>query len=150
MFTSSDKEQIKLKGIFEEQLRMQLNRFENRIPPLKISSTASIGNGIMQLTEEEIVSFIEQYDHTMIDVLKFVPASGASSRMFKSLFQFLSDNDSTNPICSVDLEDKDLALFFNHIADFAFYEDWNASYLKATGSSIPEALAKFQHHAILE
>lgn len=93
MFTKEDLQQISQKGISEAEVLSQLKRIEEGFPFLELKGAAAVGNGIMKPTDEETDAYCAKWDaylaagHT---VTKFVPASGAASRMFKDLFAFLS------------------------------------------------------------
>ena len=75
-------------------------------------------------------------------VVKFVPASGAASRMFKNMFEFLgADYD----VPTTDFEKK----FFDHIHSFAFFNDLNAACMDNTGKTINALLEERQYKAIV-
>lgn len=98
MLTSEDLKQLSEKGISPEQVETQLERFATGFPYLKIEAPASIGNGIITVDDEFASEAIERW-HKFIsdggDVLKFVPASGAASRMFKDMFAFVNGDEDT-------------------------------------------------------
>ncbi|MDE5800084.1 MAG: DUF4301 family protein, partial [Paramuribaculum sp.] len=99
MFTESDLELFQQKGITPEQVEQQLKRFATGFPYLKIHDVARTGHGITVLTPEQEHQAIERWHKYLADggeVCKFVPASGAASRMFKALFEFV-DSDATLP-----------------------------------------------------
>ncbi|WP_349861861.1 DUF4301 family protein, partial [Bacteroides cellulosilyticus] len=75
-------------------------------------------------------------------VVKFVPASGAASRMFKNLFEFLgADYDVP--------ETKFEKTFFEQIEKFAFYNDLNAACEKAFEKNIPALMAEGDYKAVV-
>ncbi len=119
MFTQSDLEQLAARGISLAAAEAQLHSFQTGFPALDIVEAASIGNGILKPTDEEKAHYLaawEQYlqeDHT---VLKFVPASGAASRMFKNLFEYMDGGEETAFIQQ----------FLTHLEDFAFYGELHA------------------------
>ena len=136
MLTLDDKKQIEKKGICEEQIFDQLKSFERGFPFLELENAASVGNGILVHTEEDVKKFLDNWYNYKKDnrsILKFVPASGAASRMFKNMFEYLS-SDYNQP--ETDFEKK----FFTQIHDFAFYNDLNAACKKNTGKSIDELM----------
>ena len=93
MLSKQDLNQISARGISEEMVEHQLQDFKQGFPLLKIEAAAAIGNGIFKPTEEEVKKYVADWtDYLSSDhsVVKFVPASGAASRMFKDLFAFLS------------------------------------------------------------
>jgi len=122
MFTPSDLQQLKDKGILVAQAEGQLTSFAQGFPYLKIKRAASIGEGLIQLTEAEINIAIEIWEHYLQKthkVQKFVPASGAASRMFKDLFEFMNGKYE---IPTTPFEKH----FFDNISHFAFFADLNA------------------------
>lgn len=145
MMTPQDKEQLAQKGISEEKIAEQLACFEKGFPFLKLWSAASIENGILAPAAEAQKKYLdawEAYTQTDKKVLKFVPASGAASRMFKNMFEFLgADYDAPQ----TDFEKK----FFAEITHFAFYEDLNAVCLKNNGQDIPALIAAGNYKAVV-
>ena len=90
--SKKDIEQLKNHGLTLEKIYNQLKTFSEGIPFVKIVTAASIGNGIETISENDQKKLIEYYDtkKDALDIVKFVPASGAATRMFKFLFQFLN------------------------------------------------------------
>lgn len=125
MLTKHDEQQLAAKGISIPTFEGQLNNFKTGFPYLKVDGAATIGSGIVKLTDDQTKEFIEiwdKYKAENYDILKFVPASGAASRMFKNLFAFL-DSDYNNP--TTDFE----KYFFANIKQFAFYDELNKTCL---------------------
>ncbi|MGX5856115.1 DUF4301 family protein [Dyadobacter jiangsuensis] len=132
MFIENDIQQIKERGSDLSVVEEQVRYFEKGFPFLQLSKAATVGDGIIRLTDEEIAQVISEFDKSAADgeiaLLKFVPASGAATRMFKSLFGFLQE----------DKKDKSVDEFFAKLKDFAFYEDLKTS-LAADGYEIESA-----------
>lgn len=105
------------KGISEEALELQLKMLKEGFPFLKIEGPATLGNGIVKVTDDieaRSIDIWEKYLTSDARILKFVPASGAASRMFKNLFAFLN-GDSDTP-------DNDFMRdFFDNIENFALF-----------------------------
>ena len=124
MFSEKDKEQFRSKGISYETIEQQLENFRKGFPYIHLEAPATVGNGIISPTENEarqyIGSFVENIQH--LEVVKFVPASGAATRMFKDLFTFLEKDDSVSEKNIVE-KNKFLKDFFANISDFAFFND---------------------------
>ena len=98
MFTSADLAQLEARGISLEKAEKQLQSFATGFPELDIVSAASVGNGVLNPTEEEIDNYVKAWQNYLDEghtVLKFVPASGAASRMFKDLFEYLETGEKT-------------------------------------------------------
>ena len=137
MLTQQDLQQIAAKGIAEEQLQKQMDDFKRGFPFLRLDSAATVGHGILAPTDAEREEYIRQWDAYKAGkhrVTKFVPASGAASRMFKNLFEFLGADYNTP---KTDFEKK----FFDHIHSFAFYNDLNAACMDNTGKNIDALMA---------
>ena len=116
MISAKDKEQLAQKGISEEKLNEQLNCFKTGFPYLKLYAAASVEEGILKLTEEEQQAFAEAWDEAAksLHIVKFVPASGAASRMFKDLFSF---SEASYDVPTTDFEKT----FFNNLEHYAFF-----------------------------
>ena len=117
MITSADKAQLEAKGISEAQIEQQLKDFQTGFPFLKLAGAAAVGNGILALNEEQQKALVGAWDTYKAEghhITKFVPASGAASRMFKDMFEFL---DADYDVPTKDAEKK----FFEGIHDFAFF-----------------------------
>lgn len=125
MYTSEDLKQIYSRGSQPGQIDQQIENFKNGFPFIKLIETATNYHGISKLSEEQIEWFtniFEQKKLEGISILKFVPASGASTRMFKSLFSALEKLKSGETIDHVRRE-KDVAVFFDRLDKFAFFSD---------------------------
>ena len=112
-FTSQDLEQLQAHGISVEKAEAQLECFKNGFPQLDIVAPASTKKGILapkRAEQEEYIAAWQQYLKEGHKILKFVPASGAASRMFKNLFQYLEDG----------IETPFIQEFLAHKDEFAF------------------------------
>jgi len=145
MITPQDKELLAKKGISESQIAGQLSCFAKGFPYLKLDAAASAGKGILlpdTEAQKDYLSAWEEYINQDKTIVKFVPASGAASRMFKNLFEFLGaeyDQPATE-------FEKD---FFAHIAQFAFYEDLKDACLKNEKQDIPALIADGKYKAVV-
>ena len=141
MLTHEDKELLAKKGISEEKIAEQLACFEKGFPFLKLSAAASV----MLATEADQQRYLaawDAYKEGDKKIVKFVPASGAASRMFKNMFEFLgADYD----VPTTDFEKK----FFDHIHNFAFYNDLNAACMDNTGKNIDALIAEKNYKAVV-
>jgi len=79
-------------------IEKQLEVFRKGIPFVKIIEPASVEKGIHKFTEDEQNHYVRNYEAVVEDkeVVKFVPASGAATRMFKFLHQFLETYHPTD------------------------------------------------------
>lgn len=145
MLSEKDLKQIAAKGITAEQLEQQLEDFKHGFPFLRIEAAASVGRGIMAPTDAEREAYIkkwEQYKAEGHKIVKFVPASGAASRMFKNMFAFMN-GDHNEP--QTDFEKE----YFNNIEKFAFYDELNEKCKENEGKTIPELVKEGQYKAVV-
>lgn len=146
MLTTNDEVTLTKKGISAQQIEEQLKSFVSGFPYLEIRSAAEPGKGIVQVTDEKLSTLLsewEAYLNTGASILKFVPASGAASRMFKDLFEFL-EKDGNEP------ENGFEKKFFNEIEKFAFYDDLNEACEKNNGKKIKDLIENKQFKPIVE
>ncbi len=146
MLSQEDLKQIALKGMTEEQINTQLKQFETGFPFLKLEAAASIGHGIVAPEADERTKYDEAWETYKAEgrkVVKFVPASGAASRMFKDVFSFVSADYSTP---TTDFEKR----YFDNIAKFAFYDALDETCRKNEGKGIGELMAEGNYKAVAE
>ncbi len=117
MFTEEDQNLFKSKNISLEKIQWQMELFVNGVEPIELKKAATTEKEVIVLDNFE--NYIKLYDDSPKDVLKFVPASGAASRMFKELFEF-KNNLEENPEINLD-EYPSIKKFFDNIKKFAFY-----------------------------
>lgn len=131
MTNNEDKALLQQKGISEERLQQMLLNFQTGFPFLAIDSAATLGHGILSPSETEQEAYIAAWHRYIADeehsVVKFVPASGAASRMFKDLFAFAEAADDA-PLSPV------VATFFERLPDAAFFPDLNTACQRLYGS----------------
>ena len=90
MFTKEDVAQIEQRGTTVQTVADQVERFKKGFPWMKIIAPATPEKGIQVLSQEEVEAAVKYYESAAINgKCKFVPASGAASRMFKDLFSGL-------------------------------------------------------------
>lgn len=145
MLSQDDLKQIAGKGITEAQVATQLEEFKQGFPFLKLEAAAGIGNGIAAPDGEERSKYIDAWNAYKAEgkkIVKFVPASGAASRMFKDMFAFLN-GDHDEP--QTDFEKK----YFDNIDKFAFYDELDAACLKNEGKSIKQLMAEGNYKAVV-
>lgn len=142
-FTEKDLAQIKAKGLTKEQVESQINQFVNGVPKVRLASAATVNDGIIALDEEQQSDYIALYQKKKdsLEIVKFIPASGAASRMFKQVYQFVDDyNPDKETIAAYISRTKNAFLdkFFSDYKKFPFYyEVWEA----VQKSYSPEELA---------
>ncbi|MBP5340023.1 MAG: DUF4301 family protein [Prevotella sp.] len=144
MLTEKDLKQIAQRGISEAQIETQLKEFETGFPFLRLEAAAAVGKGIVAPNEQarkQYVAAWEAYKAQGRRVVKFVPASGAASRMFKNMFAFV---DADYDVPTTDFEKK----YFQDIEKFAFYEALDAVCRKNEGKDIKALMAEGNYKAV--
>lgn len=125
--SEQDLTQLQEKGISRQQLEVQVKRFSQGFPHLHLIKAAAEGEGIVVLEGESLDNALKLWEQALlspeIEVSRFVPASGAASRMFKDLFAYYNTgemNDSTREV-------------LDRIEDFAFFESLNRACMLGEG-----------------
>lgn len=118
MFTEKDLQQIAAHGLTQEAVEVQIENFRRGFPYLKIVRAASPSDGVTVLSVEEADAAVARYEQEKeaLAVVKFVPASGAATRMFKELFSFVNEDKRGGGI------DK----LIQNIEKFAFWPELKA------------------------
>lgn len=120
-FSKKDLDQIKQHNLSVAQIEKQLENFKKGFPFVNLQKPAVIGDGILQIEESKVWDYINAFKDyaTNASIVKFVPASGAATRMFKDLYDFKSSFDSSKNT----LEDfPKVKEVIDNIRQFAFYE----------------------------
>lgn len=166
MLTEKDLFQLSERNVSEDQVFQQVAQLKKGTQYVELMRPATLGDGILRLDTEQVRTVTETFDKDkeFYQFTKFVPASGAASRMFKDLFSFIENGEET----------KFTDVFFAHIQYFAFFNDLNETTKRLFGSDIdtmlqqgrkvdivkallepeglsygklPKALLKFHHYA---
>ncbi len=150
MFKPEDIQQIKQRGIQPELVEKQLEWFKTGFPYLQITRPATISDGILRFEIDEIDKLGKYYDSQLglITNIKFVPASGAATRMFKELYEFLEVLKNSKFDSEEELP-AELKVFFDKIYDFAFFNLLGEALLKKT-KNIEELIKNREYIEILD
>ena len=118
MFTPEDLQQIAAHGLSPEAVERQIENFRRGFPFLNVVRAASPGDGVKILTDDEAGRAVERYEQAAdtLSVVKFVPASGAATRMFKELFEFVNGRK----------RGKGIDTLLDNIERFAFWPELEA------------------------
>ena len=142
MLSEKDLTFIRERGISENQIEQQIEQFRKGFPNLNIIKPAVNNDGVKKLTDNQLNDYIKVYAKTSrrLKRVKFVPASGAATRMFKHLFSILYDYDSSEDSYLKLIADKDFSSPYymcKNLKKFAFYNDLVGA-IENGGSSIGE------------
>ncbi|MCH5182404.1 MAG: DUF4301 family protein [Prevotellaceae bacterium] len=142
MIQENDRLLLQQKGISVQQMEAQLRQIQAGFPFLELHAAAAAGRGIFVPDagdEEAAVAAWESYSG---QVVKFVPASGAASRMFKELFAF-AGGDSALPATEV------VRLFFERLGDAPFCDALDEACRRIYGAGIGELTASARHRDVV-
>lgn len=126
-FTEADFKQIGARGISLDKIANELSVFKNGIAKTILIAPATTSNGILKLSKEEFRQKADFFDanKARLQLNKFVPASGAATRMFKFLNEFLSNFDIENESINAYINRtkcSELSIFIVGMAQFPFFE----------------------------
>ncbi|MDR0205762.1 MAG: DUF4301 family protein [Bacteroidales bacterium] len=115
IFNPQDMTFMAQRGSNPEMVEQQFAFFNAGFDFANIRRNVSIGNGIVRFSKPELEYWIEIYTALSKDkeIVKFVPASGAATRMFKDLYEALQS----------ETDNEKAKLYKERIKDFAFFDD---------------------------
>lgn len=148
MLTAEDLKQIKSIGFSVQQIEDQLARFKTGFPYVKLLRPVVLNDGIKYITTQGEVKLNEDFDEYTkeLKITKFVPASGAATRMFKDLFEYKDQYDSA------DIDPKIATFgqtFFNGFRKFAFFPDLE-EVMSRDGLKLNDELSSKNYRIILD
>lgn len=146
-FSDKDIEQIKAYGLSVDEVEDQIINFIKGFPYVKLHESVSKGNGLLDMSKAEIDNTIRYYEEnkTKHSILKFVPSSGAATRMFKDLMEFsglymgMPYNMKNFPSAHKTLD---------NIESFAFYEELE-SIINASGITLEEHMVSGNYTTVV-
>lgn len=154
MFTENDLKQIQQRGSKPETVEQQMQYFKQGFPFLPIIKAATPDDGLLCLDTEGCKHYEDHYNSRFaaLDVVKFVPASGAASRMFKSLFSTLEEYDGSDAAYEKIISDQGFQSvwnFFKSIEKFAFFQALKDVHQQLHGISLEESLPRRDYTKVL-
>lgn len=122
LFSPRDLRQMASMGLDPEEAARQIALFRNPPPHTRVLRPCRLGDGIRSIPPEEHAPLLARFDAAAREgrIGKFVPASGAATRMFKDLLEFLASPPDAEPSPAV-------RTFFAHLDRFAFRGDLGAA-----------------------
>ncbi|MBW1951381.1 MAG: DUF4301 family protein [Deltaproteobacteria bacterium] len=127
----SDLRQIRAHGLEESEVRRQLALFRAPRPYVRLVRPCTVGDGIIRLTQGQAEAFASSFEGVAEEgrCMLFVPASGAATRMFKSLLWYLEQGKPVTPervqedLRSGVKDARNMLEFIEGIERFAFRQD---------------------------
>lgn len=139
MFNQKDLQQIRSKGIHIDEINQQIKHFNQGFPPSDITMPATCGKGVMALTEGDELHYLDVFLDNAPDfpMCRFIPASGAATRMFKDLYAALEKLEGQKGEKQEEWikGNKEIKRFFRELEKYPFYED-----LKLSEQSRPDKI----------
>jgi hypothetical protein len=156
-FSQDDRQLMKSLGISESQVREQIVLLKKSSVYLRLHRPCTLGDGIEQIPAEEIEVLIPLQEKAAREsrFVKFVPASGAATRMFQELLSFYLNRSSFEPdkiqpdLSGNDPEAGALIRFLSSLQQFAFFEDLKEA-MARDGCDIAEVIRLHQWRAVLD
>ncbi|MCX6266492.1 MAG: DUF4301 family protein [Bacteroidetes bacterium] len=135
-------------------IQKQIDHFITGFPFIRLDRPAIAGDGIMQFDEEQLRFYIAYFETKLpgLKVVKFVPASGAASRMFKHLYEFreqYAPDEEGQALFTKDQGFNSVHYFMNHIAAIAFFNDLSAL-VADSGKPIDQILEKGDYAVVID
>ena len=148
MLSAKDIKQLTSKGITEYEFETQLENFEKGFPYANLAGAATVGDGIVSFTEDDAKEYAKIFDKESenLSMIKFIPASGAASRMFKDIIDLANDYDAAEDKKPFEKTIKSI----QNIEKFAFYSELNAKCKRNEGREISRLLELDKHKIIVE
>ena len=130
IFTDNDIKAIKERGIDPQEVLAQIDIFKKGFSPTRLVRPCTVNDGITVLSRKELSRLGRVFEAACLNgrAMKFVPASGAASRMFKTLLSAYhrlrdSDSETTQEMMKADSDEEKTTEFINNLEKFAFYQD---------------------------
>lgn len=143
-FTTEDIQQIQQRGSNQELIEKQFDKFATGFPPVQLIRPATVDDGIIRFTPEEMERLKLYFETAKKKFIlqKFIPASGAASRMFKTLFE-LKENPSAN-----EKQQRIGMQFLQDLPRYAFYEPLREAMHNA-GCDIANTIAQHDYRTVI-
>ena len=142
MFSTNDLTQISSRGATAEMIIKQIENFKKGFPFIHLVDIASVKNGVLPINKEDAKELMAYFTSNIEgrELLKFVPASGAASRMFKDLLSFLNEDKEPK---------KEIIQFCEQIKNYACYEDLK-QVLKKNNLDIDQLIEQKNYKSIID
>ena len=157
LFNEEDLKQIQEKGLTKDDVLSQIETFRRGFPFSRLKRPCTPGDGIHVLGEDDLERLLPTYSQAALSgrAMKFVPASGAATRMFKSLLSFNSRHSTidqgllTSEAGTNDPDHNAFVDFLEGLGRFAFYGDLKKAMTK-DGLDMEALIGRGDYKLILE
>jgi len=144
MFTEQDIKQLLQQGIEIQEAERQCKIVKNNSGLVEVVRPALAGDGVLEMDEHTVNQIFISYEENASDekIVKFVPASGAASRMFQDLHSYRNGTLSKSTINAVNF-------FFERLNEFAFFQSLKKK-ITENGLNLSELLEKKDYFTIID
>jgi hypothetical protein len=154
MFSPQEISQINSKGMNLQVIQKQIDHFITGFPFVRLVRPAIAGDGIVQFDQEQQQLYLAYFEtkQPALKVIKFVPASGAASRMFKQLFEFreqYSPDEAGRALFMNDQRFNSVFYFISHLDQVAFFDDLS-DMIARSGTSVAQLIQKQEYAIIID
>jgi len=153
MFSEKDKQQILEKGISMEQITLQIENFRTGFPYAQLVKPSTTTSGLIKFDQQHAEKYAAYFAENLkfINTVKFVPASGAASRMFSHLFAWLEKNRNrqSQPLENKEYDNNTAEFFLKNVRKFAFFEDLKQA-MSAGGKDIEQCIQNQDYVPIVD
>ncbi|MEW6669673.1 MAG: DUF4301 family protein [Thermodesulfobacteriota bacterium] len=157
LFNDRDLRDIRERGMTPEEVLAQVERFRKGFPFCRLERPCTVGDGIVALEPAETTRLSRVYDRAALAgrAMGFVPASGAASRMFKSLLSIhgrAGVGEGSSPAVGAgksDPEERDFLEFIRGIRKYAFFEGLKST-MARDGLDLESELRNGLYKAVLD
>lgn len=154
-FDTKHLEEFQKRGISAQKVEEQIAAFVNGFPYLSITRAAVVGDGILRLSAEQVEEYSQKTNSLMladeVKLVKFVPASGAATRMFKEYFEY-EGGAEMSPAVKKAVENIEKFAFYSDLQELGIdFSDSKAVVSAIIGEGLeygakPKALLKFHSY----
>lgn len=153
MFNSIELQELINHGLTEPEVKRQMDLLKNGVQSLEILEPATVNNGIIATDEQKFSEWLLFFENRskQLNIIKFIPASGAATRMFLDLKQFQETGKSNSQI-DLFFDNRDHFCFLkNHISklnqkDKNFLIEFVLSDSGLNLANLPKALIEFHEY----
>ena len=143
LFSEEDRKIFKQKGLNEDEVISHVNLFKKDRQTIKLNRTCRVADGIVVISHSEIDPLVRIHDRVAKEgkMIKFVPASGAASRMFRDWYRYYEMEDFDKSETGTE--------FVKDLKKYAFYSDL-VEVISKNGRDIGELSDNGEYNAILK
>ena len=153
--TVEDRADLQARGMSPETIATYIRQFQQGFPPIQLERACTLGDGIARIpAETDRLAQLHTEAAAAGRLIKFVPASGAASRMFQLPLSFsqqpelLSNQALVRKAAEGDADCQTFQRFLGQLDRFAFAQELRTS-VHRNGHTLEGLLSQGQYHTLL-